>query len=281
MPGEVDKHLAKVADHHGVTERQARRVLDQQVLPDLRVVDLEIRDHLSPETRHLLRVDRDVPRKYRGDPDDAPTMALAQFLGPCVIVTNDSVFSRFGFAVIEWIPIAQRVLRVAGLEATAANALVLIELALRLFGAGAHRVVALAARNPLPAALAGGGLLWWCYRRGYLARGDWRRRLARAGEAATPLMELVSAGRTERQLLRDSLLVVDPPAYPTTEQLAARYLARCGRPLTPGNLRDALDRRGHTVSAAQLKRDMSAHRAFVRAPGDLWTIGRPARECPS
>lgn len=80
---------------------------------------------------------------------------------------------------------------------------------------------------------------------------------------------------TEHQTLSDSLLVVEPPPYPTTEQLATRYLARCGRPLTPGELRDALVRRGHTVSAAQLKRDMLAHRAFVRASGDLWTVGHP------
>lgn len=83
---------------------------------------------------------------------------------------------------------------------------------------------------------------------------------------------------TEHRTLSDSLLVVKPPAYPTNEQLAARYLARCGRPLTPGELRDALARRGHTISAAQLKRDMQAHAAFVRAPGDLWTIGRPVRQ---
>ncbi|MFE7076398.1 hypothetical protein ACFU96_40555 [Streptomyces sp. NPDC057620] len=83
---------------------------------------------------------------------------------------------------------------------------------------------------------------------------------------------------TEHRALSDSLLVVEPPAYPTREQLAARYLARCGRLLTPGELRDALARRGHIISAAQLKRDMQAHGAFVRAPGDLWTVGRPVRQ---
>ncbi|WP_326816206.1 hypothetical protein OIE61_44245 [Streptomyces sp. NBC_01762] len=266
-----------MAAHFEVPERQARRVLDQQVLPALRVVDLEIRDHLSPQTRHILRIDREMPLKYRGDPDDAPTMALAEFLGPCVIVTQDSVFSRFGFAVIEWIPVAQSLLRLAGPEATAANALVFIDLALRLFGAGAHRQVVLAARNPLPTTAAVAGLLWWCYRRGYLARDNWRRRLSRVGEATVPLLELGSAAMTEHQTLSDSLLVVEPPAYPTSEQLAARHLARCGRPLTPSELCDALARRGHTVSTERLKRDMLAHRAFVRAPGDLFTIGRPAQ----
>ncbi|MGC5346944.1 hypothetical protein [Streptomyces sp. DT171] len=277
VPGEVDEHLAKMADQFKVAERQARRVLDQQIWPALRVVDLEIRDHLSWRTRHILRVDREMPLKYRGDPDDAPTMALAEFLGPCVIVSQDSVFERFGFAVIEWIPVAQSVLRLAGLEATAANALVLIELALRLLGAGAHRLAGLAARNPLAVSAAVGGLLWWCYHRGYLTRDNWRRTLSRMGDAAMPLLELAEAGMTEHQTLNDSLLVVEPPAYPTSEQLAARYLARCGRPLTPGELRDALARRGHTISAAQLKREMLTHRAFIRAPGDLWTVGRPVQ----
>lgn len=277
VPGEVDEHLPKMADHFEVAERQARRVLDQQVWPALRVVDLEIRDHLSPQTRHILRVDREIPRKYRGDPDDAPTMALAEFLGPCVIVSQDSVFDRFGFAVIDWIPVAQRLLRLAGLEATAADALVLIDLVLQLFGMGVHRLIVLAARNPLPATAVVGGLLWWCYRRGYLTRDNWRQRLTRVGEATTPLRELTNAAISEHRTLSDSLLVVEPPAYPTSEQLAARHLARCGRPLTPGELRDALARRGHKVTAAQLKRDMLRHRAFVRAPGDVWTIGRPVQ----
>ncbi|MEV7748550.1 hypothetical protein [Streptomyces griseorubiginosus] len=42
-----------------VSERQTRRVVDQQILPALRVVDLEIRDHLASQTRHILRVDRE------------------------------------------------------------------------------------------------------------------------------------------------------------------------------------------------------------------------------
>ena len=66
VPDEIDEHLAKVAADLQVPERQARRVLDQEILPHLRVVDLEIRDHLSPE---------------------------------------DPALARFGFAVIEWIPV--------------------------------------------------------------------------------------------------------------------------------------------------------------------------------
>lgn len=276
--GEIDKHLGKMAAAFEVSERHARRLLDQQILPNLRVVDLEIRDHLSPRTRHILRDDRDIPRAYRGDPDDAPTMALAEFLAPSVLVTQDSVFARFGFAVIEWIPVVQSVMRMAGLEATAANALVVLDWALRLSGAGVHRLAVLARRSPLAATVAVGGLLLWCYRNGYLARDNWPRSLSWVSEATMPLLELANAGMTEHQALRDSILVVEPPACPTTEQLAARYLARCGRLLTPGELRDALTRHGYTIPAAQLKRDMLAHAAFVRTPGDLWTVGRPVQQ---
>lgn len=92
---------------------------------------------------------------------------------------------------------------------------------------------------------------------------------------AVPMLETAAAGMAEHQMLSDALLVVEPPPHPTTEQHAARSLALCGRPLPPGELPDALARHGHTVSAAQLKRDMLAHCAFVRTPGDLWTVGRP------
>ncbi|NEB01890.1 PIN domain-containing protein [Streptomyces sp. SID13726] len=274
VPAEIDEHLARLADDYHVAERHVRRLLGAQILPALRVVDLEIRDHLSPQTRRILHVEREMPKRY-GDPDDAPTMALAEFLGPSVIVTEDGVFARSGFAVIEWVPAVQSLLRMADLEATAADALSFIGLALRLFGAGAHRMLVLGGRNPLLATAFVAGLLGWCYHRGYLRRDNWRRSLSRAGEAAAPLLEMIDSATVEHQSLSDALLVVNPPAYPTREQLAAQYLARCGRSLTPSELRDALARRGHYISAAQLKRDMLAHRAFVRAPGDLWTVGRP------
>lgn len=131
VPGEIDKHLPRLADDYQVAERVVRRLLTTRILPALRLVDLEIRDHLSPRSRRILHVDPDMPKKYQGDPDDAPTMALAEFLGPCVIVTEDSVFYRTGVAVIEWIPVHQNLLRLANLEVTAANAMVFIEGAVR------------------------------------------------------------------------------------------------------------------------------------------------------
>ena len=130
-------------------------------------------------------------------------------------------------------------------------------------------------RKPLFSAAAVAASLGWCYRNGCATWGNWRR-LAWAGEATVPLLELAGAAMTEYRALSDSLVVV-PPACPTGEQVAARHLARCGRPLSPGDLRDALAQRGRIICAAQLKRDMPADGAFVGAPGDLWTIGRPVR----
>ncbi|MFB8249102.1 hypothetical protein ACFC5X_29205 [Streptomyces sp. NPDC055952] len=100
------------------------------------------------------------------------------------------------------------------LRATAANALVLIDIVFQAFGAGVRRLVVLAANNPLAAMAAVGGLLWWCHRRGFLTRDNWRRRLSQVGGVAKPVLELAEAGMTEHQALNDSLLVVEPPVYP-------------------------------------------------------------------
>ncbi|MFJ9692661.1 hypothetical protein [Kitasatospora sp. NPDC101183] len=116
-------------------------------------------------------------------------MALAEFLGPCVVITQNSVFSRFGLAVIDSIPVAEKLLRLAGLEATTADALVLVDLALRLFGAGLREPAAVAARHPVLFTAAVIAVLWFCHSCGYLRGPDWRQRLARLGEAERPLLE--------------------------------------------------------------------------------------------
>ena len=277
VPGEIEERLGKVAADYAVPERDVRALLWQKILPVTRVVDLEIRDYLAPQTKHILRYDAHLQPRHRGDPDDAPTMALAEFLAPCVVITQDGVFSRFGLAVIDWIPVAQGLLRMAGLEATAADGLVLIDLALRLFGLGIKALADVAARHPLLSTAVLGSVLLICWQRGYLRGADWRRRAERLWEIAEPMIEKGSAAMLEHKQIRDSLIVVEAPAYATDEQLAARYLARCGRALTPTELRDALAGRGHRVSAAALKRAMTGHQAFVRFSGDVWTVGRPLR----
>jgi hypothetical protein len=273
VPGELAEHLPKLATHYQVPVDAVRALLVRKILPSVRVVELEIRDHLAPQTRHVLH---GTVLGHPGDPDDVPTMALAEFLAPSVIVAADKVFSTFGLAVLDWIPMAQDLLRMAGLEANAADALVAIDFGLKLFGLGVKALATLAGRYPVPSAVITGAVLWFCRSRGYLRGEDWRRRTTRAWEIAEPYIERTGAAIEEHARLRDSLLVVDPPPYPTNEQLAARHLARCGQALTPGELRDALAGQGQQISAAALKRAMLAHGAFVRAPGDVWTVGRPA-----
>jgi hypothetical protein len=277
VPGEIEEHLGKVAADYQVSEREVRALLWQQILPAARVVHLEIRDHLAPQTKHILRFDAHLEPRHRGDPDDAPTMALAEFLAPCVVITQDSVFSRFGLAVINWIPAAQGLLRMAGLEASAADALVLIDIAMNLLGTGIKALTDLVAQHPLLSTAVLGSALWFCQQKGYLRGPEWRRRVERLWEIAEPIAEKGGAAMLEHQQLRDSLIVVEPPSYPTDEQLAARHLARCGRWLTPAELRDALAARGYHVPAAALKRAMTGHHAFVQAPGDVWTVGTSLR----
>ncbi|MGW4898769.1 hypothetical protein ACWEQL_42105 [Kitasatospora sp. NPDC004240] len=82
-------------------------------------------------------------------------------------------------------------------------------------------------------------MLWFCYNRGYLRGPDRRQHLTRLPVVGQPLLEQGRTALLEHASLGDSLIVVEAPAFPNEEQLAARYLARCGEPLAPGELRDS------------------------------------------
>jgi hypothetical protein len=279
IPAEIRRHLVRLARYNDVPPVEVARVLDRTILPSARLVELEIRDHLAPGTRQILRVDHDLPKINQGDPDDVPTMALAEFLAPAVIITQDSVFTRFGFAgaAAQWIPIAKDLLRMVGIEATLTDAAFLTELALRLLAAGARELVYQAVRHPWLTTAVLAAALWICHQRGYLRGGHWRESAARIWELAQPVLEKSSAALADQHRIRDALIVVEAPPYPVPEQFAARHLARCGRSLTPAELRDALALRGVRIPAARLEREMRAHRAFSREPGNRYTLGRPAR----
>ncbi|MDH6128804.1 PIN domain-containing protein [Kitasatospora sp. GP82] len=273
---EIDEHLPKMARTFGVPTGAADAALREHTLPLVRVVDLEIRDHLAPGTRHILRRIPGLPKAQQGDPDDAPTMALAELLGPSVLFTRDKVFERFGLAVMDSLTVAQTLLRTAGLEANGANAVLLAGYVLEASAAGIGKLVDVAARRPELTAAAVAGALWYLWRTGRLTAG-WRPLLSGLWDITESVLQVVADAKQEHADLSGTLTVVEATAFPSVEQSAARCLARHSRPLTAVELRDALaDRDNVSVSAARLRREMRAHRAFMRLPRDQWTIGRPA-----
>lgn len=112
-------------------ETSCEQVLWTQCLASVSVVPLAIRDCLSPQLRGILQMDPGLLKQLRGDPDDLQTIAAAEFLAPAVIMSADSVFTRLGFSnttALTWAGIAHRVLRMAGFEATMADAALVAEL---------------------------------------------------------------------------------------------------------------------------------------------------------
>jgi hypothetical protein len=172
VPAELVRHLADVAEGHpGLDLRDAERVLWNDVMPLVPVVDLAVGDYLHPRIQAVRRADPDLPVRLRGDPDDLGTAALAQFLAPAVIISADSVFTRFGLAnsvADTWLPLAHRLLQAAGYEATLTEAAYALELAARLVAMPASAVVGAARRHPLAALETGAAIALVAYQAGYL-----------------------------------------------------------------------------------------------------------------
>jgi hypothetical protein len=283
VPVELIKHLGTVAASSNVELRAAARVLVGNILPQLPVVDVTPGDCLNPRLRQFLRDDLELPRAMRGDPDDIETAAVADLLAPAVILSTDSVFTRLGMSsstAAEWIGVARNVLQAAGFEANLADAALVVELVGRLLFAASGAVMRFAARYPMPVlALVAGGL-YLAKQYGYLDAVRVKAGVRRLGETVRPTLDTIGESAAAWEGARKALFVVEPEGSPTVEQLAARHLARCGRPLTPSDLRDRLKITGHKVSAAGLKRAMTAHPAFHRQPGDQYRIGRLAYGAP-
>jgi hypothetical protein len=249
---------------------------------------------VSRRLRHLRRgvrgfsrgkTDPALPVRLRGDPDDLGTAALAEFLAPAVIISANSVFTRFGLAnsvAGTWLPLAYRLLQVAGYEATLTEAAYALELAARLVAVPVSAVADTARRHP-PAALGiGAAIALVAYQAGYLRRD----RLRAAGQeirsmAATGIEALGNATDAYGKA-RQALQVIEPYGTPTVEELAARHLARVRRPLPLDDLAAALEAAGHAVSTAELRDATSRHPAFRTTASQpaLIGIGRIARPSP-
>jgi hypothetical protein len=277
---ELHQRLPAIAEKTKVDFAAARAMLWGPVIDAIRIVELEIGDHLAPGIRPLMRADPTAPRRQRGDPDDLGTAALAEFLAPAVILSADDVFHRFGLAnttADTWLDRAYRLLDAARVEARVGDVEALADIAVELVLCGIRGAIHGAQRAPLVAVavIAVTGII--ASRTGNLRLARWRERARAVAEWSQPLIEELATALERHAQARGQLLLVEASSTPTTTQLAARHLARCGGELTPAELRDALARRGHRIPATRLKAAMLAHRAFVRLPGDRFLIGRPVR----
>jgi hypothetical protein len=280
VPGELTRHLPAIAASARADYRVTDRVLRTEILPNVFVVDLAIRDYLHPRIRTLLNVDRELPKSMRGDPDDIATPALAELLAPAVILSSDSVFTRLGMSnttATAWLEAAYNFLHAAGFEATFTDAAILVELAGRAIIAIGGGLIRLASSHPVPFFMILSGALYLAIRAGWLDAARLRSGIREVWQHAAPLLQALAEASQEHLTARSGLHVIEPYAHPTVDESAARYLARCGRPLDPSDLRDALGDTGFRTSAAQLRRAMNAHPAFVRLPGDIYTIGTPTK----
>lgn len=278
VPGELDDHLGDVtATNQNLVLADVERVLWGQVMPKVPVVDLAMGDYLHPRIRPLLRADPEFPKRLWGDPDDVGTAALAEFLAPAVILSADSVFARFGLASTladTWVPTAYSMLRAAGFEATLSDAALVAEYAGRLLFAAGGVAVQMGRRYPLPTRALLGGAVFLAWQTGYLSSDRWRSGVRRLGEKAGLWVNKLSGAFERHQRARGALLVVEPYGLPTVEQLAGRYLARCGRQLTLLELGDALNLAGYEVTADELEQAVHAHPAFVVGTDHTYTVGR-------
>jgi len=278
VPGELGRHLPTVAAKAGVQVNDAVQMLRASIMPAVPVVDLAIRDFLHPRIRPILNVDPALPRRMRGDPDDVATAALAEFLAPAIILSPDTVFERLGIssaAAVAYIETARKLMHMAGIEASLADTVALVDLAIRAIGfLGAQAIQGLR-QHPYIGLAIGGAVLCLVYRFGYLRRDRLREGLRQLGKWSSAILEATALATNERHLGRQAMTAVEPYGTPTIDQSAARHLARCGRPLTPRELRDQLRLAGQEIPATTLKRVMRSHPAFVRTRGDFYGIGRP------
>ncbi|MBO2461466.1 hypothetical protein [Actinomadura violacea] len=283
VPAELELRLPEATTRS--TEqglRLAQEALWGQIMPTVPVVDLPIRDFLHPRIQPLMRADPDLPKRLRGDVDDLGTAALAEFLAPAVILSADSVFTRFGLGSTladTWLPTAYAFLHAAGFEATVTDTLELLEIVARcvlaLGRAAGAGVVDLARRHPAPALALVAALAFVVHKAGLLSREGTRTRLRQTGRAILPLLDAASEAYENHGKARAALQAVEPYGPLTLEQALARHLARCGQPLTAGALAAAVT--DVDLTAREVVQVLGRHPAFTPLPGGRYRVGRPAR----
>jgi len=281
VEAELPKAIAEVARSTGIPVADMERAMREQILPRIRVVPLRIGDYLHPRIAGIRRDDPSMPKAMRGDPDDLGTAALAKFLAPAVVISQDSVFNRFGLALpaAQWVEEARRLLMAAGYESELQGAATAAELMARATFAGLAAAGQAARQHPkmaLGIVCAVGGAAWYANRRGLLTAENVRH----AGEAtvkvAKPLIERIALASEGWSEAVNGLTVVERDGRLSLAEACARHLALCRVAMTPSELRDILTTTRAPVTAAAIGRELQSHPAFTRLPGDKYELGRPA-----
>jgi hypothetical protein len=211
IPRVLDRRLPDIVESTKVDLDDARAALWHQIMPDVTSVPVAIRDCLSPGARTILQTDRSLPKRLLGDPDDVETLAVAELLAPAVILSADSVFCRFGFSNAEpWIRTAQTILRVAGFEATVADAAFAVDLFGSLAFAGLGRTVQVARRHPIVTTLLLATIAFIAIRRGWVTRDRLRGMGSWIREAGEPFMSMIGDAYNGYTDSRRTLHVVEP-----------------------------------------------------------------------
>ena len=280
VEAELPEALQKVAADMGVPLADAERAL-HQIMTRIWVVPLRMGDYLNPAIAGIRRCDPGLPRAARGDPDDLGTAAVAAFLAPAVIISKDSVFSRFGLALPadRWTEEAPRLLIAAGYDAALEDAAHAAEVGARLLFGMIGAAKNAAVRNPkaaITAAVIAGLAAWYCHRRGWITGDQLRAAGRRMAAAARPLAGRAAAADARRNQARDALTVVEGRGAPSLEERCARHLARRAAPMTPEELSAVLAISGAAVTADAVRAALASHPAFAQDAQGGFTLGRPA-----
>lgn len=100
-------------------------------------------------------------------------------------------------------------------------------------------------------------------------------------ETAAPLLERFAAASEDHALTRGRLVAVEAAGSATTEQFAARRLARTHAALTPTQLREALAADGARIPATRLKAAVRTATARTVASRPGASARRPAVGAPA
>ncbi|MEV7282330.1 hypothetical protein [Streptomyces sp. NPDC093111] len=148
---------------------------------------------------------------------------------------------------------AHGLLRAAGFEANLHHSAVVAEVAARLAWQTVSWAGRAAARYPILASAAVALAVMVCRHQGFLDPARRRAGAVSLKETAAPLLERFAAASEDHALTRGRLVAVEAAGSATTEQFAARRLARTHAALTPTQLREALAADGARIPATRLK----------------------------